>query len=89
MMTPDFKKLAKEAAADTNKEFANRIAALTNINAKDLQKIIEQNNIDQKDFTKLIEVVKNKSLDNEQKAVAIQNINKGLETVVALVGKLI
>ncbi|MEO0310776.1 MAG: hypothetical protein RIQ89_433 [Bacteroidota bacterium] len=88
-MAPDFKKLAKETIAETNKELANRMASLTNINSKDLQKIIEQNNIDHKDFTKLIEVVKSKTLDNAQKAVAIQNINKGLETVIALVRKLI
>ncbi|MBX9780309.1 MAG: hypothetical protein K2X26_08190 [Chitinophagaceae bacterium] len=88
-MTIDYKKLAKEAATATNKEYADRIALLTNFKSAEIQKIIQQNNIDKEDFLKLIEVIKNETLDNEKKAVAIQEINKGLETVISLVGKLI
>lgn len=88
-MTIDYKKLAKEAATATNKEYADQIALLTNFKSADIQKIIQQNDIDKEDFLKLIDVIKNETLDNEKKAIAIREINKGLETIISLVGKLI
>lgn len=88
-MTIDYKKLAKEAAKATNKEYADQISSLTNFKSADIQTIIQQNEIDKEDFLKLIDVINNDTLDNEKKAAAIRNINKGLETIISLVGKLI
>ncbi|MCA6438319.1 MAG: hypothetical protein ACRCSM_02125 [Sediminibacterium sp.] len=88
-MTIDYKKLAKEAATATNKEYADQIALLTNFKSADIQKIIQQNDIDKEDFLKLIDIIKNNTLDNEKKATAIREINRGLETIISLVSKLI
>lgn len=88
-MTIDYKKLAKEAATATNKEYADQIALLTNFKSADIQKIIQQNDINKEDFLKLIDIIKNNTLDNEKKATAIREINRGLETIISLVSKLI
>lgn len=88
-MTIDYKKLAKEAATATNKEYADQIALLTNFKSADIQKIIQQNDIYKEDFLKLIDIIKNNTLDNEKKATAIREINRGLETIISLVSKLI
>jgi len=88
-MTIDYKKLAKEAATATNKEYADQIALLTNFKSADIQKIIQQNDIDKEDFLKLIDIIKNNTFDNEKKATAIREINRGLETIISLVSKLI
>lgn len=76
---------AERAAAMTDDEFRNKFASLTRLNMKDLENIIKDTGISQQDLATLLKEVKSASTTNENKAVAISNINKGVTTLIALV----
>ena len=76
---------ASQAATLTDAQFKERFAALTRLNTKDLENLITETGISQNDLAELLKAVKSASSSNEQKAAAIQNINKGVTTLITMV----
>jgi len=76
---------ASQAAAMTDAQFKERFAALTRLNTKDLEKVMNETGISHQDLAELLKEVKSASVSNEKKAEAIKNINGGITTLIAMV----
>ena len=84
-MPNKFDAFAEQAAAMTDAQFKERFAALTRLNLKDLDKIMNETGISHQDMAELLKAVKDATLSNEKKAAALRNINGGVSTLIALV----
>lgn len=85
----DFKKLAQEAARETDEIFAEKISTLTRLHGPELLEIMKESGIDKADLSQLLSVVKKSTLSNEQKAEAIKKVNNGLGFLIGVAEKLL
>ncbi len=85
---PDFKKLAQDAAAETDAQFVSRVSDLTRLRSTELQKLLDEG-MKREDIVAVLDVVKAAGLSNQQKAKNIAGIGKGLEVLVGLASKLL
>ncbi|MBK8226529.1 MAG: hypothetical protein IPK70_05075 [Flavobacteriales bacterium] len=85
---PDFKKLAQDAAAETDAQFVSRLSDLTRLRSTELQKLLDEG-LKREDIAAVLDVVKAAGLSNQQKAKNIAGIGKGLEVLVGLASKLL
>lgn len=83
-MPNKFADLAKEAAAMTDEEFQSEFASLTKLTDDDTEKLINDVGISKKELAQILKTVKDSTASNEAKAAAIQKINKGVTTLVAI-----
>lgn len=88
-MPTNWSEIAKKAGKETDKQFARQIAGLTSLNDSEIEKIIFETGISQKDLAEILKQVKDSSISNEEKAKAIQNINKGLNVLIELAARLL
>lgn len=85
---PDFKKLAQDAAAETDAQFVSRLSDLTRLRSTELQRLLDEG-LKREDIAAVLDVVKAAGLSNQQKAKNIAGIGKGLEVLVGLASKLL
>jgi hypothetical protein len=83
----DWSKIADEASAQTQSEFANKISSLTSLTDSDLIAMLNDSSIKQEDLAKILGIVHDATLSNDKKAEAISNINGGLTVIVNLAKK--
>lgn len=88
-MPTDWKKLATEAGNATDDHFAGKISSLTRLNDDEIKALIEESGISKKDLVAVLEEIKSTTKSNQQKAKAISSINKGLDLLVSIAGKLL
>jgi hypothetical protein len=85
---PDFKKLAQDAAAETDAQFVSRVSDLTRLRSTELQKLLDEG-MKREDIVAVLDVVKAAGLSNQQKAKNLASIGKGLEVLVGIASKLL
>ena len=85
----DWSKIADEAAAQTQAEFANKISSLTSLTDNDLVSLIDDSSVKQEDLAKILGIIHDATLANEKKVEAISNINGGINVIVNLAKKII
>ena len=83
-MPNKFANLAREAATMTDEEFHSEVANLTKLTDDETEKLITETGISKNDLAQVLKEVKDATASNEQKAAAIQKIDKGVSTLVAL-----
>lgn len=85
----DWDKLAKDTREKTNKQLREEISTHVRLNDDDLKKILREAKVDEKTFLEVLKVVKDTTRTNNQKAKAINNIDKGLRTILAVVERVL
>ncbi|TBX66139.1 hypothetical protein EZL74_11160 [Flavobacterium silvisoli] len=88
-MPIDWDKIAENAANSTDEHFSNQISGLTRLNDNEIQKLIFDTGISKQDLVTILKEVQDATKSNEAKARAINNIDKGIQTLVAIASKLI
>ena len=81
--------IAKEAGQSTDEQFISKISSLTRLNDDEIESLIKDTGISKKDLAAVLKEVKDSTKTNTAKAKAIQNISKGVDSLILLVGKLI
>ena len=85
----DWDEIIRNAQQATDQEFQSKISGLTRLTYPEIERIIVDSGISKKDLLEVIRIVKTATGTNNAKAKAISNINRGINVLVALVGKLI
>ena len=85
----DWDEIIRNAQQATDQEFQSKISGLTRLTDPEIERIIVDSGISKKDLLEVIRIVKTATGTNNAKAKAISNINRGINVLVALVGKLI
>lgn len=85
----DWNSLSEKAVAQTNQEFSEELANLTNLKADEINNFIEQSKISNENAVKVLKEINNSTLDNNQKATAIKNIENGVEFIINIVSKIV
>lgn len=88
-MTINWKKITKEAATATDKEYEQLISTLTSFKEKEVEQLILKTGISKQDLSKILQEVQNATKSNQAKAETIKNINKGIEVLVAIASKIV
>ena len=88
-MPTDWNKIAKEAADATDEHFAGEIAKLTRLNDEEIRALIEDSGISKENLVVVLKEVRDATKSNQQKAAAIKNVNKGIDLLVSIAGKLL
>ena len=88
-MPIDWKKIANDAGEATDEHFKNQISSLTSLNDNEIENLITETGISKKDLASVLMEVEDATKSNEEKAVAISNINKGVSLLVGIAKKLI
>ena len=85
----DWDEIIRNAQQATDQEFQSKISGLTRLTDPEIERIIVDSGISKKDLLEVIRIIKTATGTNNAKAKAISNINRGINVLVALVGKLI
>lgn len=85
----DWNSLSEKAVAQTNQEFSEELANLTNLKADEINNFIAQSKISNENAVKVLKEINNSILDNNQKATAIKNIENGVEFIINIVSKIV
>lgn len=85
----DWNSLSEKAVAQTNQEFSEELANLTNLKADEINYFIAQSKISNENAVKVLKEINNSTLDNNQKATAIKNIENGVEFIINIVSKIV
>lgn len=85
----DWNSLSEKAVAQTNQEFSEELANLTNLKADEINNFIAQSKISNENAVKVLKEINNSTLDNNQKATAIKNIENGVEFIINIVSKIV
>ena len=88
-MPTDWNKIAREAADATDEHFSGEIAKLTRLQDEEILRLIEESGISKEDLVAVLREVKDGTKSNQQKAGAIRNINKGIDLLVSIAGRLL
>lgn len=88
-MSIDWEEIAQEAGESTDEHFKNKISSLTRLNDNEIETLITETGISKKDLTLVLKEVKDSTKSNNAKASAISSINKGIDLLVGIAGKLI
>jgi hypothetical protein len=78
-----------EATKATNDHFASKISSLTHLNDVEIVKLIADTGISKQDLGQVLKEVKDSTKNNEQKAIAIRNIDCSIDLLVAIADKFI
>ena len=81
--------LAEEAGSQTDAEFKNQLASLTNLKTSEIDAFISESNITNTNALKVIQEINNAALSNNEKASAISNIQNGVGFLIKLVSKVV
>ena len=85
----DWSALAEKAGSQTDLEFKNQLAGLTNLKTSDIDTFITESNISNTNALAVLKEINNASLSNNDKASAISNIQNGVGFLVKLVSKVV
>jgi hypothetical protein len=85
----DWNALAEKAGSQTNLEFKNQLAGLTNLKTKDIDTYISESEITNNDALQVLKQINDASLSNNDKASAILNIKNGVGFLIKLVSKVV
>lgn len=88
-MANKYEKLASEAQAITDAQFAERFASLTSLSDKEITKVINDTGISKEDLASLLLAIKNATSYNEATAKSVGNIQFGVQALVAITKKLL
>ncbi|MBH2004761.1 MAG: hypothetical protein I8H66_08740 [Sphingobacteriia bacterium] len=88
-MPNDWDDIIRKAAKSTNAHFAEQLSGLTRLTNADIEGLIMDSGISREDLADTLQLVKDAGKSNGEKAAAIRNIQKGVDVLVNLVGKLI
>ncbi len=88
-MPNKFSELAEKIAQMTDAEFTNEFTSLTRLTNDDVKDLIIKTGISKKDLSAVLKVVNDATIENEQKAKSIQNINKGVDVLIGIAKRFI
>jgi hypothetical protein len=88
-MSINWDALAKKAGQQTDGQFNEEIAKLTSLNTSEIEKFISESSISNANAVKVLQEINDAARSNNQKAAAIASIEKGVEFLVSLAGKLV
>jgi energy-coupling factor transporter ATP-binding protein EcfA2 len=88
-MATDWDKIANDAATATDAHFSSLISSLTRLNDDEIENVILETGISKQELASILKEVNDATKSNEAKATAINNIGKGMQTLVAIASKLI
>jgi len=88
-MPNKFTELAEKVAQQTDAEFTNEFSSLTRLTNDDIKDLINKTGIDQKSLVTVMKVINDATMENEQKARSIQNINKGVDVLIGIAKRFI
>ncbi|WGH76757.1 hypothetical protein P8625_06270 [Tenacibaculum tangerinum] len=89
MNSVDWNKIAQEAASQTDSEFNAQLASLTNLKISEVDAFIKESKITNANAVKTLKLVNDTTIDNNEKAKAISNIENGFSFIISLVSKII
>lgn len=81
--------LANKATSQTDAEFNTQMASLTSLKVSEIDAFIEQSSISNANAVKVLKTINNATTSNNEKAVAISNVNNGVNFLVSLVAKIV
>ncbi|WP_452600433.1 hypothetical protein [Pontimicrobium sp. MEBiC01747] len=81
--------LADKAASQTDEEFNAQMANLTSLKVTEIDAFIAQSAITNANAVKVLKEINDATASNNQKAVAIANVDKGVNFLVSLVTKIV
>ncbi|PKP49396.1 MAG: hypothetical protein CVT92_15245 [Bacteroidetes bacterium HGW-Bacteroidetes-1] len=87
-MPIDWNQIVTEAANATDEHFANQISSITRFNDTEINQLILDTGISQQDLASTLKEVKDTTKSNESKAIAIGNIEKGVDVLIAIAARL-
>lgn len=85
----DFDKLAREADEAARKKLAAEIKTAAGLSSSDLSLIVMETGISKTDLDQLLACVRSATMSNENMAASIRGIHRGVETLTAIVKKLL
>ncbi len=85
----DWDDLANKAASQTDAEFNTQMASLTSLKVSEIDAFIEQSSITNANAVKVLKQINDATASNNAKADAIANVDKGVNFLVSLVGKIV
>ncbi|MCC9016702.1 hypothetical protein [Flavobacterium lipolyticum] len=89
MSAIDWNALAASAAAQTDNEFKNSLAALTNLKVTEIDCFITQSNISNANILKVLDEINNATKSNNEKSKDIIGIENGVSFLVSLASKIV
>lgn len=81
--------LADKATSQTDEEFNAQMANLTSLKVTEIDAFIAQSAITNANAVKVLKEINDATASNNQKAVAIANVDKGVNFLVSLVTKIV
>lgn len=85
----DWDDLANKAASQTDAEFNAQMANLTSLKVSEIDDFIAQSAITNANAVKVLKEINDATSSNNAKADAIANVDKGVNFLVSLVGKVV
>ena len=85
----DWDDLANKAASQTDAEFNAQMANLTSLKVSEIDGFIAQSAITNENAVKVLKEINDATTSNNAKADAIANVDKGVNFLVSLVGKIV
>ena len=81
--------IAQQAASQTDAEFNQQLASLTNLKVSEVDALIKESKITNANAVKTLKLIDDATASNNEKAKALSNIENGFGFVISLVSKLI
>lgn len=88
-MAIDWNDIANQAGQQTDQQLSSQISSLTSLNNTEIENLINDTGISQENLVELLQVVNNATASNNEKAAAIENINKGVNVLVEIAKKVL
>lgn len=85
----DWDDLANKAASQTDADFNAQMAGLTSLKVTEIDDFIAQSAITNANAVKVLKAINDATASNNAKADAIANVDKGVNFLVSLVGKIV
>lgn len=76
------------AANESDEKFASQITSLSRLNDNEIQELLSDG-ISKQDLSSVLIEIKDATKSNNAKAIAIKNIQGGVETLISIAGKFI
>ncbi|RKF03385.1 hypothetical protein C8N26_1770 [Tenacibaculum lutimaris] len=89
MNTINWNDLAQQATLQTDKEFNQQLAILTNLNPTKINDITKECKITNTNIVKTLKLVDDATMSTNEKAKAISNIENGFGFLISLASKVI
>ncbi|TDQ29745.1 hypothetical protein [Tenacibaculum caenipelagi] len=81
--------IAQQATSQTDNEFNQQLANLTNLKVSEVDALIKESKITNANAVKTLKLIDDATASNNEKAKALSNIENGIGFVISLVSKLV